>query len=1146
MSLTCRTTAGRMIVSLLVWFALEVVAFLRPTSHAADAPDSLPKDRPELALQVGHSDVVNALSYSPDGRLLASVSKDQSVKLWVGETGELLRTLAGHRDRVMAVAFSPDGKTLASAGGPLDSTLRLWDPRTGDQLHALQRHFPFGIFALAWSPDGRLLASGGGDATVTLWDATLWKPLKSLSGHPGPVDSLAFSPDGKTLYVACSNQPRGRRQGGGLSVWDVTTADLRRPSTPISEGVAQVAVSPDGSRLMAALYLSTAVRIYDAASGNQLHSLQAEDPGALETTHLSMAVSSDGGLLAASHLFRGEHEKSGVVRLWDLQSGRLLGQVARPRRDVGTLAFSPRGRWLTTGGGEAFSCPAPGRAIWEVGEGSVRPAFKAQNSEVCAPALFPAEQRLVTGSALGGGLVWDVVRGQGLCPLVQPPDRRLIAVTVSPDGKTIAGSVLLDRPDNFNGEVLFWNAATGEHERTFRECGHDVGLVAYSPDGRAFAAVCGGVGGDFEERRNTLEIRLWDTSTGQLRHTLRGHTNRITGLAFSPDSQRLVSSAGLQQGGVRGGEVNLWNAQTGELLKTLERDPIVGLYSTCCFSPDGRWVLTAGLGGAKLWDPATGEPTRSLGNPLDQAATACFSPKSRMVATASWDNTIRFWDVETGEEKASLKVQGDRPNWLSFSADGRRVLIGNSDGALGVWDVERRRLLGTLMGIPAPAGPYGPQRFWVFFTPEGYYTCSEGADNLFKWRFGNELVPFWRFEETFRRPDLARKALRGEAITEEPLTLARIAPGCRFVSPKGEEKLSGNSVKVSVEATDDKTVTELKLYVNGVLVPESVTRPEGGEIKPILDGAVNIRENHKVMRTFTANLSLPPGEKECLIRAVVYDDELNKSDAVVTIHRPNEKPMLGKLYVLCVGVNRYRNHDYNLSFAAQDAESIAEVMKAQEGKRYSKVHTTLLTDDRATKENIRDALGELKSATPADTVMVFLSGHGVQSTAVSSNGKSIPGEARGKFYFATHEVSTDALASTCLPWEEVLATLSNIYAKKLLFADACHSGAKLGERQATSEQMVEATRRSGVALIASSQGEEFSFEEKELGHGAFTVGLLEALWGKADTNSDGGVTLSELLNYAPKRVTEVTKGAQHPHIVSVRDFNPETTLVRVN
>ena len=168
----------------------------------------------------GHTDDVDSVAFSPDGKTLASGSDDGAVRLWdVASHRQIGAPLTGHTDAVSSVAFSPDGKTLASGSG--DDSVRLWDVASHRQIGSPLTGHTDAVDSVAFSPDGKTLASGSDDDSVRLWDVASHRQIGSpLTGHTDAVDSVAFSPDGKTLAsgsgddigaaVGCGQPPSDR------------------------------------------------------------------------------------------------------------------------------------------------------------------------------------------------------------------------------------------------------------------------------------------------------------------------------------------------------------------------------------------------------------------------------------------------------------------------------------------------------------------------------------------------------------------------------------------------------------------------------------------------------------------------------------------------------------------------------------------------------------------------------------------------------------------------------------------------------------------------------------------------------------------------------------------------------------------------
>ena len=261
------------------------------------------------------------------------------------------------------------------------------------------------------------------------------------------------------------------------------------------------------------------------------------------------------------------------------------------------------------------------------------------------------------------------------------------------------------------------------------------------------------------------------------------------------------------------------------------------------------------------------------------------------------------------------------------------------------------------------------------------------------------------------------------------------------------------------------------------------------------------------------------------------------------------------LWVVAVGVSKYRAEGRDLAYSTQDASGLAQFFEQAKGQ-FAEVHSVVLTDGNVTKESVLAARDFLAQAGSDDVAVVLLAGHGLRN-------------AKDEFFFGTHDVDFERPEARGLPYSEIDGFFDGSKARRrLLLMDACYSGeidapersaapvavaaaepsaaigiklrgARLVRSRASAESAAPALeslyadlrRGSGAVVIAAAAGIEQAAERSDLAHGMFTYALLEGMTAaKADKNGDGEVQISELRDYVVQRVRELSLGAQTPTV----------------
>lgn len=567
--------------------------------------------KPALPPLEGHTDYVNSVAFSPDGEMLVSGSADGTLRLWNVATGELVgEPLEGHADAVWSVAYSPDGTLIAS--GSADTTVRLWDVATGEPVgEPLQGHTDI-VYAVAFTPDGGRLASGSGDLTVRLWDVETGEQAAVMEGHTNWVLALAFNAQGLLVSGGADN---------AIFLWSPSGDPLFNYVTDHTGWIRSLAFDPAGQVLVSASADGT-IQQWDPLLGQEIGEPLAGHTGEV----WGVAYSPDGQSLVSAGA-------DNVVIRWEMTPQyETLGQViAGHSETIAGVAFSPDGALLASASGDPTIGADNTVRLWDASTGEELAVLEGHSGPVTDVAFSPNGQTLASASADQSVIVWDVLTQQ-IVMLLTGHRNAVFSVAFSPDGTLLASG-------GDDGDVILWDVEEGRAISEPLEAHSDgVLTVAFSPDGTIVAS---------GSRDGT--VILWDVAGRRpLAEPLTGHTDQVTRVVFNPDGRRFASAS-------RDGTIIVWDVATRQPVD----QPLVGhdgYVLGLAFSPDGRWLASGGEDRMMiLWDIEEG---RELGQPFagheHWVNSVAFSPDGRKLASASRDATIILWDVslESWRERA--------------------------------------------------------------------------------------------------------------------------------------------------------------------------------------------------------------------------------------------------------------------------------------------------------------------------------------------------------------------------------------------------------------------------------------------------------------------------------------------------------------
>ncbi len=958
---------------------------------------------------------------------------------------------------------------------------------------------------VAVSPDGRFLLTTGRNWSreAVLWHVATGLELYRLKGSQGFFLAAAFSHDGHFI-VTGSNE-------GTVDVWEVSTGQEVERFVDFQDD------SPKSIKLVA------------FSADNRYVIVGAGKRGAVVHDRWDTAPEDFG---AASVLYVFERSTRRLVRkdensapLAVSSDGRRL-LIGKPQdvetKQKNTVLMTNYCVW-DTAGWHQMSCLPLQRVTFAAFSASGESLVLTERIERIAGSekvkLLLEEYR---------PSVWNTRRGEKLKELATNSDR----VAISPDGRLVLAAGKQERgpAGGLSQKVDLWDVASGQKLRAldappFLGYAATVQELGFSRDGRF--AVAG---------RGDGTIPFWEVETGKEVRRFEGQVNYVMALSISEAGQRVDikrEDESIYNWDLNTGHAALKKIGTGKgIPPDYTKAPVVN-------SPDGRLILQGKEKSTVLIDATTKQEVRSLVGHSDLVLTATFSADSRVVATGSFDSTIRLWDTSTGQQVRTFTGHLAAVLSIAFTPDGRRLLTGSIDGTMRFWDIASgQEICRTIVFVNGD---------WAVMDPSGRFDASNGGNvEGLHWVVNNEPVVLSQLKERYYEPGLLAKLL---GFSKEPLREVR-----KFENPKLNPDVkyqppSKGSSKLTVTLTNrGGGIGRIQIFVND---------------KEFLADARDemLKENPHVPQA-TLNIDLAKATstvtgKDNEVRVVAWNVEnyiSSRGTELVWTPAGAANTAAPQLYAIVGGISNYAGSHLNLNFVAKDAVDMANAIELGAKRLFGadKVHLHLLStteDSRSippTKDNFTKAFADVRArAKPTDILIVYLAGHGVTLQRGSDTYCYLTQEARTT---DTAVLADSAVREqTTITSEELVEWIKQIPAlKQVLMLDTCAAGAaqaqlKLVDKREAPGDAVRAIDRAkdrtGSYILMGSTADAVSYEASQYGQGLLTYALLKGMKGPALRN-DEFVDVSKLFQFAREEVEQLAQnvgGIQKPIIFAPKD-----------
>jgi WD40 repeat protein len=623
---------------------------------------------------------VTAIDFLPDGRLV-SIGEDKQLRIWDAKTAKEQKAIAAGDAAVVSLSVTADGSKAATAGA--DKTAKVWTLADGKAAATVALAGP--AQAIAVSPNGTRLAIAFADGKanhLNVYDVATGRELQALPQPGGPIRSLSFLPDNRTLLASGDDK--------AVTVHDVAATS----AVPVcKDGVVAFALNPAAAQAITAGADQT-VKLWDLATSKEIKKLVT-----VTEPITALAVSRDFSAFAVT--------AGKTAKVWQIADGKELASIAHPA-DVVSVGFSGDKSRLITGAADNLA------RVWEVATGRLVQTF-AHTGAVRGVAMHPSQPLVMTASTDRTAAVHSLVLNR----IVAASPKALRAILATPD----SARVIVAGDD---GVIRVFNAGNGTEERKIGEPTGAMYAIALSKNGQVFAAA----GAD-------KTIRLFTFNDGKEVGTI-ALPAPVRGLTFSADAKLLVGVADDRT-------VTAWGTafQPGQPLpddfgKTVQQFTHGDAVLAAAFTDKGELFTGSADKTVRQWKVAANVPTRNFQHPNLVDAVA-WSPDGKHLATACHDGILRVFDVEKNVPIKTINAHTTPPPGspiysVTWTTDGKQLLSTSFDKSMKLWDATAGTLVKEFKAFDEKASPKGhtDQVFCAAITKDGKQIVSGGSDRRIK------------------------------------------------------------------------------------------------------------------------------------------------------------------------------------------------------------------------------------------------------------------------------------------------------------------------------------------------------------------------------------------------------------------------------